>query len=130
MHSCFFHQVDFNKDMEHLLHMFYVPSAEDSPSSLCPNTSGVSAPITVKSSCEAMQSEPTLAPASQAFPEQVEKHLINCRTRFDIVAPFACSNSYSEYATENQVAEVKATEVRKYFTFILKKFSLLLNCGN
>ncbi|XP_050254628.1 uncharacterized protein LOC126700496 isoform X2 [Quercus robur] len=76
-------EVDFNKDMEHLLHMFYVPSAEDSPSSLCPNTSGVSTPITVISSCEAMQSEPTLAPAPQAFPEQVEKH---------------------------QVAEVKATE--------------------
>ncbi|XP_030935240.1 NAC domain containing protein 50-like isoform X2 [Quercus lobata] len=78
-------EVDFNKDMEHLLHMFYVPSAEDSPSSLCANTSGVSTPITVISSCEAMQSEPTLAPAPQAFPEQVEKH---------------------------QVAEVKATEFK------------------
>ncbi|KAF3963715.1 hypothetical protein CMV_011923 [Castanea mollissima] len=115
-------EVDFSKDMEHLLRMFYVPSPDDSPSSLPPNTSGVSTPITVKSSCEAMQSEPTLAPASQAFPEQVEKHLINCRTRFDIVAPFACSNSYSEYATENQVAEVKATEFELEMEEALKMF--------
>ncbi|KAK9994920.1 hypothetical protein SO802_024623 [Lithocarpus litseifolius] len=98
------------EDMELLMGAFYVPS-EDSPSSLPLTTTDVSTPITVKSSYKETQSEPTLAPASQEFPEQAEYHPINCITRFDNAAPLACNDDYNAYAAENQVAEVNTAEV-------------------
>ncbi|XP_075647975.1 uncharacterized protein LOC142618827 isoform X1 [Castanea sativa] len=97
------------EEMELLMRMFYVPP-EDSPSSLPLITPDVSTPITVKSSHKETQSEPTLAPASQALPEQAENHPINCRTRFDNAAPIACNNDYNADAAENQVAEVNTSE--------------------
>ncbi|XP_050251699.1 uncharacterized protein LOC126698483 [Quercus robur] len=98
------------EDMELLMGAFYVPS-EDSPSSLPLTTTDVSTPITVKSSQKEIQSEPTLAPASQELPEQAEYHPITCITRFDNAAPLACNDDYNAYALENQVAEVNTAEV-------------------
>nr|XP_023913062.1 NAC domain containing protein 50-like isoform X2 [Quercus suber] len=94
------------EDIELLMRVFYVPS-EDSPSSLPLITPDVSTPITVKSS----HKETSLAPASQALPEQAENHPIDWRTRFDNAAPLACNNDYNADAAENQVAEVNTTEV-------------------
>ena len=115
--------------MELLMGAFYVPS-EDSPPGLPLTTTDVSTPITVESSQKEIQSEPTLAPASQELPEQAEYHPINCMTRFDNAAPLACNDDYNAYAAENQVAEVNTTEVRMNFTFSLKQLSILLFCGN
>ena len=75
MHSCFFRQVDLSEDIELLMGAFYVPP-EDSPSSLPLTTPDVSAPITVKTSHKETQSEPTLAPASQELPEQLNTVLL------------------------------------------------------
>uniref|UniRef100_A0A7N2LR73 Uncharacterized protein n=1 Tax=Quercus lobata TaxID=97700 RepID=A0A7N2LR73_QUELO len=64
-------KVDLSEeDIELLMGEFYVPP-EDSPSSLPLTTPDVSAPITVKTSHKETQSEPTLAPASQELPEQL-----------------------------------------------------------
>ena len=130
MHSCFFRQVGFSEDDIELLMRLFNDPPEDSPSGLPLITPDVSTPITVKSSHKETQSEPTLAPASQAMPEQAENHPINCRTRFDNAAPLACNNDYNADAAENQVAEVNTTEVRRNFTFSLKQLSILLFCGN
>ena len=124
MHSYFFHQVDFN--VEENLNKFCFTPPDDSPSSLPPITPDVSTFIGNKSSYEETQSEPTLAPASQAMLEQAEKHPTNGRSRFYIVAPLACNNGYNAYTAENQVAELEAAEVRKDFTFSFKQFFFII----
>ncbi|XP_075650656.1 uncharacterized protein LOC142621222 isoform X3 [Castanea sativa] len=115
-------EVDFN--VEEFLNKFCFTPPDDSQSILPPITPDVSTFIGNKSSYEETQSEPTLDPASQALLEQAEKNPTNGRTRFYIAAPPACNNGYNAYTAENQVAEVKATEVRKDFTFSFKQCEL------
>ncbi|XP_023913056.1 NAC domain containing protein 50 isoform X2 [Quercus suber] len=113
-------EVDFN--VEENLNEFCFTPPDDSPSSLLSITPDVSTFISNKSSYEETQSEPTLAPASQALLEQAEKHPTNGRTRFYIVPPLACNNGYNAYTAENQVAEVEATEFELEMEEALKMF--------